>query len=76
MYGDADAATAASLAAETLAHAVRAFPTRSVARRVDPLAPGVVLVGPDNTILAMSDEASAWLEDLVPAPTTRRISAT
>jgi DNA-binding CsgD family transcriptional regulator len=65
VYGDADAAKAASVA-ETLAHAVRLFPTRSIARRGDSLSPGVVLVGPDNAILAMSDEAKAWLEDLVP----------
>jgi DNA-binding CsgD family transcriptional regulator len=64
-YDDADAAIAASLAG-ALAHAVRVFPTRSVAHRVDSFAPGVILVGPGNTILAMSGEARAWLEDLVP----------
>ena len=65
VYGPADAARAAAMA-EPLAHAVRRFPSRLVTRRVDALAPGVVLVGPDNRILAMSDDARAWLEDLVP----------
>jgi DNA-binding CsgD family transcriptional regulator len=65
VYDDEAAAAMAAVAAP-LAHAVRVFPTRVVARRAEPIGPGVVLVGAGNEIVTMSDEARAWLADLVP----------
>ncbi len=48
-----------------LARAVRYHPTRRVPGVPGPLPPGVILLREDNQLVA-SDEARAWLDDLVP----------
>ncbi len=63
-FGDADVATAAQLCAP-LARAVRCHPTRRFSGVPEPLPPGVILLKGGNQLIA-SDEARAWLEDLVP----------
>ncbi|HEY7042325.1 MAG TPA: GAF domain-containing protein [Nocardioidaceae bacterium] len=63
--GDDDVDVMVALA-DPLGRAVRRFPTRPFATTPEPLAPGVVLLGPDNRMVAVSDQAWAWLEDLVP----------
>jgi DNA-binding CsgD family transcriptional regulator len=52
-----------------LAHALRAHPIRTIPADVPALAPGLVLLDPQNNIIAITTEAQAWLGDLVtPAP--------
>ncbi len=63
-FGDADVTTASQVSAP-LASAVRYHPTRRFPGVPAPLPPGVILLRDDNQLVA-SDEARAWLEDLVP----------
>ncbi len=63
-FGAADVSTAAQACAP-LARAVRYHPTRRFSAVPGPLPPGVILLENDNQFTA-SDEARAWLEDLVP----------
>ncbi len=63
-FGDAEVSTAAQVCAP-LARAVRYHPTRRFSAVPGPLPPGVILMREDNQFVA-SDEACAWLEDLVP----------
>lgn len=63
-FGDAEVSTAAQVCTP-LARAVRYHPTRRFSGVPGPLAPGVILLRQDNHLVA-SDEARAWLEDLVP----------
>jgi DNA-binding CsgD family transcriptional regulator len=63
--GDEDT-LAVGAVADVLTAAVRAFPVRPVERRGSPPGGGVVALAPDDTLVAVSDEARAWLADLVP----------
>jgi len=62
-FAEQDAAAALSLA-EPLAEAVRHYPVRRGALAPEPLPPGVVLLDERCAVVASSDEAWAWLEDL------------
>ncbi len=63
-FGDAEVSTAAQVCAP-MARAVRYHPTRRFSGVPGPLPPGVILLKGDDQLVA-SDEARAWLEDLVP----------
>jgi DNA-binding CsgD family transcriptional regulator len=65
LFDDADAAAASSLAGP-LARAVRRHPVRSFPTRAAPIGQGLVLLAPDNRLIAVSDHAQSWLDDLVP----------
>ncbi len=52
--------------APPLASAVRRYPMRPFAKAPTGLPQGVVLMSPDNKLLAVSSEAQAWLDDLIP----------
>ncbi|MGH3507770.1 MAG: LuxR C-terminal-related transcriptional regulator [Nocardioidaceae bacterium] len=63
-FGEAEV-SALSAVADLLSKAIRAHPVRP-APRVEALPAGTVLLDRDNQILAISHEAQAWLDDLVP----------
>ncbi|MFY9915482.1 MAG: hypothetical protein WAK18_12495, partial [Nocardioidaceae bacterium] len=63
-FGDAHVSIASQVCGP-LARAVRYHPTRRVPGVPGPLPPGVILLREDNQLVA-SDEARAWLDDLVP----------
>lgn len=64
-YDDHDVRRMASLAGP-LTRAVRAFPARHVARRGEAPPAGVIAMAADGGIVAVSDGAQAWLDELVP----------
>jgi DNA-binding CsgD family transcriptional regulator len=64
-FGNAEVAIAAALA-DPMARALRRHPTRRFDRTPAPLAAGVILLDPENRLVAVSEEARAWLADLVP----------
>ena len=63
-FGEAEV-SALSAVADLLSMAIRAHPVRP-APRVETLPSGTVLLDRDNQIVAISTEAQAWLDDLVP----------
>lgn len=65
LFDDTDAAAISQLAGP-LARAARCHPVRPLARRPEPLGPGVVLMSRDNRIISTSEQAWYWLDDLVP----------
>jgi DNA-binding CsgD family transcriptional regulator len=64
-FDEDDAATVCAIA-DPLMSAVRAYPVRPIPRSGSTPAAGVVAVAPDNRLIAVSVEAQAWLDDLVP----------
>jgi DNA-binding CsgD family transcriptional regulator len=64
-YGDDDVRQLAALA-EPLTRAMRAFPVRCLPRHGEPPPAGVVALSADRGVVAVSDGAAAWLDDLVP----------
>ncbi len=65
LFDDHDTAALCALAGP-LTSAVRAYPVRPLPRRGSAPGAGVVALAPDNRIVAVSAEAQAWLDDLVP----------
>jgi DNA-binding CsgD family transcriptional regulator len=65
LFDEADASRASSCAGP-LAQAVRHYPVRRFPSRPQPIGQGVVLLAPDNRMIAMSTHAQSWLADLVP----------
>jgi DNA-binding CsgD family transcriptional regulator len=65
LFDDHDAAALCALAGP-LTNVVRAYPVRPLPRRGSAPGAGVVALAPDNRIVAVSAEAQAWLDDLVP----------
>jgi DNA-binding CsgD family transcriptional regulator len=64
-FDDHDAAALCAIA-NSLTSAMRAYPARPLPRRGSTHAAGVVVLAPDNRLVAVSAEAQAWLDDLVP----------
>jgi len=64
-YDDSDTATVCAIAGP-LVDAIRAYPVRQLPRRGSAPGSGVVALAPDNRMVAVSAEAQAWLDDLVP----------
>jgi DNA-binding CsgD family transcriptional regulator len=64
-FDDHDAAALCAIAGP-LTSAMRAYPARPLPRRGTSHAAGVVALAPDNRLVAVSTEAQAWLDDLVP----------
>ena len=58
---------AATVIAPPLTQAVRHVSVRLRGQPPPPLAPGVVIIGPDNTAEAISPEAAAWFSDFAAA---------
>jgi DNA-binding NarL/FixJ family response regulator len=65
LFDDHDTAAVCAIA-DPLTNAMRAFPARPLARRGTMLGAGVVALAPDNRLVAVSAQAQAWLDDLVP----------
>lgn len=65
LFDEADASRASSCAGP-LARAVRQYPVRRFPSRPEPIGQGVVLLAPDNRMIATSTHAQSWLADLVP----------
>jgi DNA-binding CsgD family transcriptional regulator len=63
----AEEAIAATAIAQPLTRAVRQVSVRPRGQSPPPLAPGVVVVGPDDTAEAISPQAAAWFSDLYTA---------
>jgi DNA-binding CsgD family transcriptional regulator len=64
-YDDHDVRRMAALA-EPLTQAVRAYAVRDLPRRGEAPSVGIVAMSPDRGIMAISEGAQAWLDDLVP----------
>lgn len=64
-YDDHDVERLVSLA-DSLTRAMRSFPARDLPRRGHAPPVGIITMSPDQGILAISDGAQAWLDDLVP----------
>jgi DNA-binding CsgD family transcriptional regulator len=64
-FDDHDVAAVCAIA-PALTRALRAYPVRAVPDRGAAPACGVVALSPDNRLLAVSPQAEAWLNDLVP----------
>lgn len=64
-FDDHDTATVCAIA-DPLTSALRAYPARPLDRRGTVPGAGVVALAPDNRLIAVSAEAQAWLDDLVP----------
>jgi DNA-binding CsgD family transcriptional regulator len=64
-FDDDDTATVCAIAGP-LTSAVRAYPVRPISPRGSTAGAGVVALAPDNRLVAVSVEAQAWLDDLVP----------
>lgn len=64
-FDDNDAAALCAIA-DSLTAAMRAYPARPLPRRGSAHGAGVVALAPDNRLVAVSTEAQAWLDDLVP----------
>jgi DNA-binding CsgD family transcriptional regulator len=64
-FGDRDTAALCALG-EPLTTALRRYQVRPLPRAGSPHGSGFVALAPDNTVVAMSDGAQAWLDDLVP----------
>lgn len=62
-FTEQDRASAIALA-EPLGDAVRRYPLRRCVRSPESLPPGVVVLDERNAVIATSDEAHAWLDDL------------
>jgi DNA-binding CsgD family transcriptional regulator len=65
LFDDHDTAAVCGLASP-LTSVVRAYPVRPLPRRGSAPGAGVVALAPDNRVVAVSAEAQAWLDDLVP----------
>jgi DNA-binding NarL/FixJ family response regulator len=65
LFDDHDVA-ALCVTAGPLSEAIRAYPVRPLPRRGFAPGPGVVAVAPDNRVVAISQHAQEWLDDLVP----------
>lgn len=65
LFDDRDVA-ALCVAAQALPEAIRAYPVRPLPRRAPAPGPGVVAVAPDDRLVAISEDAQEWLDDLVP----------
>jgi DNA-binding CsgD family transcriptional regulator len=65
LFDDADVACTSSFTGP-LARAVRRYPVRQFPTRPEPIGQGVVLLAPDNRLIAVSTHAQSWLADLVP----------
>lgn len=65
VFDGGDAATLCAVA-DPLTRALRRYPVRALPRRGVAPGSGVVAVSPDDRLVAISDEAQAWLDDLVP----------
>jgi DNA-binding CsgD family transcriptional regulator len=63
---DHEAAAAACAVADALTDALRGFQMRTATVRAPDLGSGVVALAPDDRIVAVSGDAQAWLDDLVP----------
>ena len=64
-FDDGDSSAVCAMA-ETLTAAVRAFPVRPLQRRGQSHSAGFVALAPDDRMVAVSEGAQAWLDDLVP----------
>jgi DNA-binding CsgD family transcriptional regulator len=64
-FDHTDVMLAAQLAGP-LARALRRYPSRPFAARPKPREAGVIMLDPANAFVAISEEARAWLADLVP----------
>jgi DNA-binding CsgD family transcriptional regulator len=64
-YDDLDVRRLAPLA-EPLTRALRAFPARDLPRRGEAPPAGVIAMSPRRGVVAVSEGALAWLDDLVP----------
>ncbi|WP_374455515.1 LuxR C-terminal-related transcriptional regulator [Nocardioides sp.] len=64
-FGERDVARLLTIAPE-LTEAFRRHPVRTLRGAPGPAPTGVVLLAPDDRLVAVSPEAQAWLDDLVP----------
>lgn len=65
LFDDSDTAAVCAVA-EPLVDAMRAYPVRPLPAQGTAPGSGVVALAPDNQVVAVSGQAQAWLDDLIP----------